>query len=371
MVDVDFNQLPVSETEKARLFGFESAFPLTMIVLGFNFGVLAVVLGVVVQQLFEEAREFNTRELLIFACSPADPEYTLPSVPEEAQKVKGTVETLSTRARRKICEACSGTADDLRRELNAVPTRRFLFSGHANARSPTRADVSGHSGASCSSEGRIRTLVFTDTDGGVDIVEPELLIAILGLSSAGDSRRRLDQLELVFLNGCESENLGTAVCQAGVRSVVCWLTKVRDDAASLFAIAFFEAVSNGHDIQRAYANAVLALRVQHYTVDRAPPRLRDVEDPFAEEDSEQVSDTLPKAPLANRISAVPGQRAAGIPILLVKSGPSHDNLMLRMTPTDVTERHRGQRKVEPPSMLRHDADGRQILLRGASGSGYV
>ena len=40
-------------------------------------------------------------------------------------------------------------------------------------------------------------------------------------------------LELVFLNGCLSEDLGTAVHQAGVPHVVCWRTLAENSAAQV------------------------------------------------------------------------------------------------------------------------------------------
>ena len=71
-------------------------------------------------------------------------------------------------------------------------------------------------------------------------------------------------LELVFLNGCHSEALGSAVYEAGVPFVVCWRTLVENSAAQVFAATFFETLSQGHDYGRCFeeARSEVALQVR-------------------------------------------------------------------------------------------------------------
>ena len=216
----------------------------TLVILIANFGVLAFVLGIVLQEIHAEMRRRNVRELLVFACSPT--KGPLPEVTNEAQEVKDIMNTLATKSETKPCEVWHhGTADDLRRELISVPTRRFLFSGHAGLTLV---------------KGECKTLGFTGPGGSIHKVEAGTLETLFGVSSAnGSSRDGLDQLEFVFLNGCKSEDLGKAVCKAGVQTVVCWETIVDDTAARIFATSFFEAVAAGHAYRRAYKNAVLAM----------------------------------------------------------------------------------------------------------------
>ena len=52
-------------------------------------------------------------------------------------------------------------------------------------------------------------------------------------------------LELIFLNGCYTRHLGEACQAAGVPYVVCWSTRVNNDAARLFSTCFFQAVAQG------------------------------------------------------------------------------------------------------------------------------
>ena len=48
-------------------------------------------------------------------------------------------------------------------------------------------------------------------------------------------------LELVFLSGCHSADLGRSIHNRGVRFVVCWKTMVHDEAAYLFTRGFFKS----------------------------------------------------------------------------------------------------------------------------------
>ena len=93
--------------------------------------------------------------------------------------------------------------------------RILLFIGHADATHPYAREY---------------TLGLTDEAGGLVRLLPETLVDVL--SSA--------ELELVVLNGCESEALGAAVAKAADVPVVCWRTKLLDEAAALYSPALFE-----------------------------------------------------------------------------------------------------------------------------------
>jgi hypothetical protein len=160
---------------------------------------------------------------VIFCCSPTKfgPNSELPQARVEA-------ETVEQRCR----ESCPSdiiegtTAAALRRELGkrtAVATARFLFCGHADVK------VAGASGISRN------TLGFTNPEGGIDLVQPDTLVDILGAHAPSKGGK----LQLVFLNGCSSYQLGEAVHKAGIPFVVCWHTMVHDEAARIFSEAFY------------------------------------------------------------------------------------------------------------------------------------
>jgi len=176
------------------------------------------------------------RELLVFVCSPNVS--TLANALPEAQEVKATCQGV-------VEIKNGGTAQELRQQLLAVPTRRFLFTGHADASDPSGA---GH------------TLGFTKPGGGLELVNRADIASVLGRHGA--TALSGVRLELAFLNGCCSEELGRAAITAGVPTVVCWRTLAWDPAARLFAKTYFEAIAReGVDYRRAFAEAVSALRL--------------------------------------------------------------------------------------------------------------
>jgi len=155
----------------------------------------------------------------------------------EAQDVKATCKGVVEIKNR-------GTAQELRQQLLAVPTRRFLFTGHADANDPSGA---GH------------TLGFTKPGGGLELVKRADIASVMGRHGA--TALSGVRLELFFANGCCSEELGRAAIAAGVPTVVCWRTVAFDPAARLFAKTFFEAIARGVDYRRAFEEAVSALRL--------------------------------------------------------------------------------------------------------------
>lgn len=169
--------------------------------------------------------------LLIFVSSPTVS--PLPNAVLEANEVSALC-TCTTQ------EQYGGTADVMR-QLLAKPTRYLLFSGHADAPAP---DGSANT-----------TLGFTTTSGFLELIRPEDVGAIVGRAAPS----RGGCLELVFLNGCCSESLGKAICDAGVPNVVCWRTQTEDGAARVFARAFFEALETGTTVADSYEAAKLAV----------------------------------------------------------------------------------------------------------------
>ena len=144
-------------------------------------------------------------ELLIVACTPWGVQ-ALPNVQAECHEI-------SSKMPMDFKEAVSPS--EVRDILSTVRTKRFLFSGHADAQL---------------NHGE-RTLAFTSLNGGLAVIEPHSISHMLGgFAQKGD-------LDLVFLNGCCSAELGKAVLEAGVPNVVCWESPTSDDAARIFSVA--------------------------------------------------------------------------------------------------------------------------------------
>ena len=99
----------------------------------------------------------------------------------------------------------------IKRKLRERATRRFLFSGHADLSDPSD---------------RWLTLGLTRPGGGLlpfGESEPAAIAALLGDHSHQGGRGG-GLLELVFINGCFSEELGRRISAKGVDFVVCWRT---------------------------------------------------------------------------------------------------------------------------------------------------
>jgi hypothetical protein len=226
------------------------------------------------------------RELLVLACSPSS--FPLPASAAEADEVARAA------ARHGVVEVLrGGTAAELRCQLLAVPTRRFLFTGHANA--PWGADG-----------GLTKTLGFCDAGGALEAVEPTAVAALLGLVAADHG----GALELVFLNGCSSEALGHAVRAAGVPVVVCWRTEAEDGAARILARAFFHAIggSGGDaDARAAFESAKAAVRLATRSGRLAGGIVASVPKYELRAPSEPSTQPVHPPPIA-----------AGVPVLLIK-----------------------------------------------------
>ena len=142
-----------------------------------------------------------------------------------------------------ITEDRTCTFERLERELserqqkNQLP-RAFLFSGHANV------NVQGHN----------KTLGFTGPDGKLErLANPDEVAQLLGRYARANGSS--SGIELVVLNGCESEKLGRACRDHKVPYVVCWRTMVSDEAAYLFARGFFRALGSSGRLHDDYRRA--------------------------------------------------------------------------------------------------------------------
>jgi hypothetical protein len=221
--------------EYTHQFAFDSL-GMTTLLGSVVFGAIILFATLCVHEIRRELTALHMRELLVFVCSPT--KQPLSAVLPEAQEVEAAFDSLITTASVKVeTVSVNCSPDELREKLCAIPTRRFLFGGHANMIVPSRN----------ASQPSQTTLGTTLLGGGLDLVQPNDLVSLFGLSSKGSG----GILELVFLNGCNSETLGEAVLRAGVPTVVCWRTSVDDDAARLFSRAFFKAVAQGHNYERA------------------------------------------------------------------------------------------------------------------------
>ena len=246
----------------------------------------------------------EVRELLIFACVPGN----LDNAIHEAiatQRVTGWGELAHVHMRNgKVC----GTADDLRRALGDTRTRRFLFIGHGDVQVQEKpADVHPQG-----QPANALALAFTEPDGTLSVVEPNVLVDIL----CAHVPKEGGALEMVFLNGCVTEPLGQLLRARGVPVVICWRTLLHDDAARIFSQAFFRAYGNGQLERAAFEDAARAI-----TTETKPGMLAYTGHLPSNVQKYELRDPKPKAPASPEFAGLhPPPEAAGIPVLLCAEG---------------------------------------------------
>ncbi len=64
-----------------------------------------------------------------------------------------------------------------------------------------------------------------------------------------------DQLKLVFLNGCSTQNQVTDMIEAGVPAVIATSTSINDQLAGIFSVQFYKSLAKGASIQEAFDEA--------------------------------------------------------------------------------------------------------------------
>lgn len=96
-------------------------------------------------------------------------------------------------------------------------------------------------------------LVFQDNSGKTKLVSKEAIVQTLVASSSS--------IELVFFNSCYSASQAEAVVQH-VPAAIGMNTEIGDDAARVFAAAFYSAIGFGKSVAKAFAQGKAALMLE-------------------------------------------------------------------------------------------------------------
>ena len=226
-------------------------------------------------------------KLLIYVCSPAVG--PLPQAANEAVGILnesgwGGCARIYTEASPAGAQRMGGTPAALSRFLADHRPRCFHFIGHADA-----------------ALGGQRTLAFTGACEDVCLIPPQEVAHIF----------RPHDTQLVFINGCCSEEVGTLLRDiAGVPFVVCWRTLVDDEAASIFAGHFWSAVARGASPRDAFEQAAWKLTL--------PAKAGQTDAGLATQVAKYELRDPAVAPMPLGWSPLPD--AAGIPVLICKEG---------------------------------------------------
>ena len=178
-------------------------------------------------------------ELLVMVCSPCVSE--LDAAGPEAMEIASSIAAArgvassvaaATSWADKVEILWGGTVDDLRKKLLAKRVKRFLFCGHGDAMWP---DGNG-----------VNALGTTLPGGHLELISPHAIVKLLTEQSS---------LELVFINGCCSEAFGRQLHAKGIPTVVCWRSRVHDEAAKAFSKEFFRQIARSRTPCEAFQDA--------------------------------------------------------------------------------------------------------------------
>lgn len=72
-------------------------------------------------------------------------------------------------------------------------------------------------------------------------------------------------LQLVFLNGCSSQQQALDLVQAGLPAVIGTSQSINDDVATMLSLRFYQALGNGANLSRAWTEAIDQVKIQKGT----------------------------------------------------------------------------------------------------------
>ena len=222
-------------------------------------------------------------------------------------------------------------------------------------------------------------LAFVSRDGELESVEASTLVAIFRKHVQRGSLRE------VVLMGCGTRALGDRLrAEAGMEVVVCWESKLHNQAAPIFSKAYARARASGSAPPAAFEDAQIAVRAttepgRYDNNNNMPARVQKYE--FVDPDDATVSPSTRRLIMANVTRH--GPIAAGVPrLLLGDSAPDLESMVHHLRAAlpaqdprhpDVAGMHKRlgdvtlqlalrQRETLPSSAKRSEPSREQIVL---------
>jgi hypothetical protein len=177
----------------------------------------------------------ETLRILLFSANPGQ----ALSLDEEERMIRQKIRLAEHRDLVEIVTAGAVRTDDLLQKLNEVQPHVIQFSGH----------------------GDTATIFVVDGDGNAKPVASTALVKVF--------KSVPSQLKLIVFNTCKSNDLATAALEV-VPVAVGMAREIDDDAARIFAAAFYRAVAFGHSVQVAFDQGVAALALEAHTDEDVP-----------------------------------------------------------------------------------------------------
>lgn len=169
----------------------------------------------------------------------------LRNIPEERRKICSALEAASKRSQCDVVDLPNATYNEIIRSLlderHGDRISVFHFAGHAGD----------------------AAVMLETREGFPSPAYTEGLAQVLG---------RQNFLKLVFLNGCATSELATALLVAGVPSVITTIDAIDDAIAADLAGLFYQGIAAGRSIQRSFDDATSAIEVRLGSCRRAAYR---------------------------------------------------------------------------------------------------
>ncbi len=184
---------------------------------------------------------------LTFANDKVDDALYLRNLPKELNAIRNALEKAE---RANLCEVIERTActvedifDTFQDERYADRIAMFHYGGHASG----------------------SQLMLETLDGGHGVAHADGLISFLGKQKG---------LQMVFFNGCSSQEQALQLSEAGVPAVIGTATAIKDEIATELAGRFYNSMASGATINNSWLEAIDIVKTKTNTTKRKGLKLR-------------------------------------------------------------------------------------------------
>lgn len=95
-------------------------------------------------------------------------------------------------------------------------------------------------------------LLLESAEGGSAVAHGEGLVSFLA---------RRNSLQLVFLNGCATEQQAKELVDLGIPAVISTSSSINDEVATNLAVRFYSAIANANDLQTAWEDSLDSIKI--------------------------------------------------------------------------------------------------------------
>ena len=184
---------------------------------------------------------------LTFANDKVDDALYLRNLPKELNAIRNALEKAE---RANLCEVIERTACTVEDIFNTFQDERYA----------DRIAMFHYGGHASGSQLMLETL-----DGGHGVAHADGLISFLGKQKG---------LQMVFFNGCSSQEQALQLSEAGVPAVIGTATAIKDEIATELAGRFYNSIASGATVHNSWLEAIDIVKTKTDTTKRKGLKLR-------------------------------------------------------------------------------------------------